>query len=105
MKKITEYILEKLHVSQFKKDEHDLDAFMDKDFPRATSTKEGKEYLWFKWWKYLCINGPTSKRDLLIEFKLQPTSYATMFAKLSKENIITPEKGKLVAKKVSEWKV
>ena len=45
-----------------------------------------------------------SKHDLLTDFHLQPTSYSTMFADLSKRNIIVPIKGKLEAKEPSEWK-
>lgn len=97
MKNLKELLVEKLKInSQSKVDEYG-------DFCYPITTNSGKEYLWFKWWKYLIDNGPMSKPDLLNHFGLKPTSYSTEFSKLSKRNIITPVKGKLEAKEPDEW--
>ena len=101
MKNLKELLVEKLKINSQSK--VDSDNYNPKDFCYPIETKGGKEYLWFKWWKYLIDNGPMSKKDLLREFNLEVTSYSTMFAKLSKRNIIIPIKGKLEAKKPDEW--
>lgn len=77
----------------------------DIDRRKKRLNRNGDKYLWYKWWEYLCKNGPTSKKDLLTDFGLQPTSYSTMFAQLSKQNIIVPKGGKLEPRKMSEWYV
>ena len=100
MKNIKELLVEKLKInSQSKVNNNDYG-----DFCYPTTTAAGKEYLWFKWWKYLIDNGPISKKDLLRKFNLMETSYGTQFAKLSKRNIIVPIKGKLEAKEPDEWR-
>lgn len=117
MRNIVKYIQEKLHISNFKKDDIDdtiidddmiPDEFADADYPdnkKSRKNKEGKEYLWYKFWKYLCLNGPTSKKDLLKNFNLKETSYGTMFMQLSKLNIIIPKKRLLYPVQVSQWKL
>lgn len=99
MKNLKELLVEKLKInSQSKVNNSDYDNFC---YP--THNSNGKEKLWFRWWKYLIDNGPMSKSDLLNQFGLTPTSYGTEFAKLSKRNIIVPIKGKLEAKEPDEW--
>ncbi len=95
MKTLKQILLEKLKINH---------KTIIKDFCYPIATKDGKEYLWYKWWKYLDEHGPTSKKDLLSAFDLSVTSYSTMFAKLSRRNIIVPVKGKLVAKNANEWR-
>ena len=97
MKNLKELLVEKLKINSQSK----VDDYGDFCYPITTAT--GKEYLWFKWWKYLIDNGPTSKKDLLRKFNLIETSYSTQFAKLSKRNIIVPKGGKLEAKEPNEW--
>lgn len=101
MNNISEYISEKLIIN---KDIRFNKGLSDDEFPIPIKKKSGEKYLWFQWWEYLKDNGPMSKHDLLTDFHLQPTSYSTMFADLSKRNIIVPVKGKLEAKDPSEWK-
>ena len=104
MKNLKELLVEKLKInSQSKINYIDSNNYKSDDFCYPITTAAGKEYLWFKWWKYLIDNGPTSKSDLLNHFGLKPTSYSTEFAKLSKRNIIIPIKGKLEAKEHDEW--
>lgn len=98
MNNLNYYIFEKLRINKDIKLDKDND-----DYPYPIKRKSGEKYLWFQWWEYLNDNGPMSKRDLLTHFNLQPTSYSTMFADLSKRNIIVPVKGKLVAKDPDEW--
>ena len=81
------------------------DNYNDDDFPCRVRKRSGQEFQWFTWWKYLMDNGPTSKRDLLSHFNLVTTSYPTLFAKLSKQNVIVPSHGNLEAKKPDEWKL
>lgn len=101
MNNISEYISEKLIIN---KDIRFNKGLSDDEFPIKVKKKSGEKYLWFQWWEYLKDNGSMSKHDLLTDFHLQPTSYSTEFAKLSKRNIIVPVKGKLEAKDPSEWK-
>lgn len=99
MKNLKELLVEKLKInSQSKVHNNEYN-----DFCYPITTNSGKEYLWFKWWKYLIDNGPISKKDLLRKFNLMETSYSTQFAKLSKRNIIVPKGGKLEAKEPNEW--
>ena len=104
MENITNYILEGLKINANSKVNQGADKFNEDDFIYPVRTKSGKEFKWFSWWKHLMDNGPMTKHDLLVDFDLQPTSYGTEFAKLSKRNIIVPSHGKLEAKKPSEWK-
>ena len=106
MKSIKEFIIEKFKINSKTVNTNyiDSDDYNDNDFIRPVKTKNGKEFQWFTWWKYLWDNGPMTKHDLLTHFNLQPTSYSTIFADLSKHNIIVPIKGKLEAKKPDEWK-
>ena len=104
MKEISTYILEGIKVNSKSKVYKDADSYTDDDFIYPVKTRAGNEFQWFTWWKYLMKNGPMSKHDLLIDFDLQPTSYATQFAQLSKKNIIVPSHGKLEAKTPDEWK-
>jgi hypothetical protein len=98
MRTLKQILLEKLKIN------HKSHIINTEDFCYPVETKDGKEYLWYKWWKYLDGHGPTSKKDLLSAFNLSVTSYSTMFAKLSRRNIIVPVKGKLVAKDPNEWR-
>ena len=97
-------IIEGLKINSHTKINHISNNYKPEDFCYPTETKEGKEYMWFKWWKYLVDNGPMSKRDLLRKFNLVTTSYSTMFAKLSKRNIIVPKAGKLEAISPDNWR-
>ena len=101
MNNINEYISEKLIIN---KDIRVKVGLSDDEYPISIKKKSGVKYQWFQWWEHLRDNGPMSKHDLLKDFHLQPTSYSTMFADLSKRNIIVPIKGKLEAKDPSEWK-
>lgn len=103
MKNIVSYITEGLTISKdlkFKKLDYD-----ERDAKYTMTKKNGDKYLWAQWWEYLLAEGPMSKYDLLTHFKLQPTSYSTEFAKLSKRNIIVPNKKtkKLEARPLEEW--
>jgi len=103
MRNIIEFIDEGLSISKdtkFKKMNVD-----DTDAKYKMTKKNGEKYLWAQWWEYLITNGPMSKYDLLTDFKLATTSYSTEFAKLSKRNIIVPNKKtrKLEAKPIEEW--
>jgi len=102
MKTLKELLFEKLKINS-KSQVIDIDKYKPEDFCYPIGTKDGREYLWFKWWKYLIENGPTSKKELLSAFNLVVTSYSAMFAKLSKQNIIVPVKGKLEAKDPDQW--
>ena len=95
---LDDYILEGLKINSKSKVYKDADSYTDDDFLYPVRKKSGEEYQWFTGWKYLMKNGPMSKHDLLTDFDLQPTSYATQFAQLSKKNIIVPSHGKLEAK-------
>ena len=53
--------------------------------------------LWWLWWLILILKGPLSKKELLLLCDLEPSSYSSEFAKLSKQNIIKPYKHKLIA--------
>ena len=101
MKNLKELLFEKLKINS-KSKVIDIN-YKPEDFCYPITTNSGKEYLWFKWWKYLIDNGPMSKKQLLSDFNLAITSYSTMFAKLSKRNIIVPIKGKLEAKEPDQW--
>ena len=103
MRNINDYIDEGLSINRnlkFKKMTCD-----DSDAKYKMTKKNGDMYLWAQWWEYLMNEGPTSKHDLLSHFGLQVTSYSTEFAKLSKRNIIVPNKKtkKLEAKPIEEW--
>lgn len=100
MNDINNYISEKLIINKNLKFKSGPD---ESDFIYPIKKKSGEKYLWFKWWEYLRDNGPMSKHDLLTEFGLKPTSYATEFAKLNRRNIIVPIKGKLEAKEPETW--
>ena len=102
MKELKELLLEKLKInSQSKVND---DNYKAEDFCYPIITSSGKEYLWFKWWKHLMETGPIPKKELLSDFGLSITSYSTMFAKLSKRNIIVPVRGKLEAKPADQWR-
>lgn len=103
MRNINDYIDEGLSINRntkFKKMTVD-----DSDVKYKMTKKNGEKYLWAQWWEYLLHEGPMSKVDLLSHFGLQVTSYSTEFAKLSKRNIIVPNKKtkKLEARDISEW--
>jgi len=103
MRNIIEFIDEGLSISKdtkFKKMSVD-----DTNAKYKMTKKNGEKYLWAQWWEYLLNEGPMSKVDLLSHFGLQVTSYSTEFAKLSKRNIIVPNKKtrKLEAKPIEEW--
>jgi len=103
MRNINDYIDEGLSINKntkFKKMTVD-----DTDAKYKMTKKNGEKYLWAQWWQYLMNEGPMSKVDLLSHFGLQVTSYSTEFAKLSKRNIIVPNKKtkKLEAHDISEW--
>lgn len=71
------------------------EEFMDEKFPddkKRRVMNNGKELLWWKFWRYLAINGPMTKEDLLTAFNLKVTSYTTLFVQLNKENIILHRK-------------
>lgn len=102
MKTLKELLFEKLKINSNSKVYNN--DYNPENFCYPIMTKNGKEYLWFRWWKYLIDNGPMSKKQLLADFNLEVTSYSTEFAKLSRRNIIVPVKGKLEAKDPEQWK-
>jgi len=104
MKQLSNYIIEKFKINSNTVNNNFKDSDDYDDFIYPVKAKNGKEFQWFIWWKYLLNNGPMSKYDLLTHFNLQPTSYSTIFAQLSKKNIIVPLQGKLEAKTPDEWK-
>lgn len=104
MRTISEYIDEGLSINKntkFRK----MGDYDDTDAKYKMTKKNGEKYLWAQWWEYLMDKGPMSKVDLLSDFNLAVTSYSTEFAKLSKRNIIVPNKKtrKLEARDISEW--
>lgn len=101
MKNLKELLFEKLKINSQSKVYSN--NYNPENFCYPITTSSGKEYLWFKWWKYLIDNGPMPKKQLLSDFNLAITSYSTEFAKLSKRNIIVPVKGKLEAKEPDQW--
>ena len=130
MKNITNYILEKLiinktsgvhhqkyntRIDNFRDLEIDIDdkdvpeEFADKDFPDTRKKRylgNGKQTNWWRWWKILAYNGPTTKTNLNLAIgNSNPTSYSSMYAELSKQNIITyNSKLKcLEAQPISKW--
>lgn len=101
---MNDYIDEGLKINSKTKVKPSIHGYTDEDFIYKVRKKSGEEFQWFTWWKFLMSNGPMSKKDLLKEFNLLPTSYSTQFAQLSKKNIIVPSHGKLEAKRPEEWK-
>lgn len=83
----------------------DNDDYPDERKPRFH--KDGTPYLWWRAYKLLINEGPMSKAEILKRFGLKETSYNQTFARLSKQNIIVPNKHtkKLEPKKYSEWKL
>lgn len=128
MKTISEYIIEKLKISSSKStdivmstdiddivlniDEDDIPSYYyDREFPDDRIHRKlnnGKELLWWKWWKILTYNGPQSKKTLNKAIgNDKEDSYSTIYAKFNRLNIITYNRKlrKLEAQPVSKWKV
>ena len=113
MKELRTYITEKFKINKdnARKYLDDIDGnipdeLLNKQLPddkKHRFMKGGKELLWWKFWKYLAINGSMTKEDLLTAFNLKVTSYTTLFTQLSKENIIKSKKRLLSAQPVSTW--
>lgn len=72
---------------------------------KRIKNKDGTYTLWFEWYAYLVKNGPQKKTDLLIAFRLSPTSYGTGFADLNRNNIIINRDHLLHPVKIQEWKI
>lgn len=128
MKTLNTYLTEKLRISSKSEqstvkitDFDDLELNIDDDqissyyadapYPdeRFKRTRQnGKELLWWKWWKILAYNGPTTKANLnkAIGNNME-SSYGTTYARLNKLNVITYNKKLrcLEAQPVSKWKV
>ena len=111
MKNLNEFVFERLTLNKQTEIIDNIklpSAYKEEDFPIKTRKKNGDKFQWFKWWEYLMKNGPTSKHDLLTSMNLEPTSYSTQFARLSKANIIIPlkgkDRGKLMAVKPQDWR-
>ena len=82
--------------------------FPDNMKKRFLKNGDGKgDNLWWKFWKILAYNGPMKKETLNLSLGLVPTSYSSIYADLSRQNIIIPDRKRkvLVAKPVSEWKL
>ena len=134
MKKINNYIFEKLKISSSKDlvsnlssnhdskvdfkdlkldiDEEDISlVYADKEYPDDRlhrKLQSGKELIWWKWWKILAYNGPTTKKNLNLAIgNDNETSYSTIYARMSKLNVITynAKLKCLEAQPVSKWKV
>lgn len=128
MKTISTYISEKLKISSkpglltnkikdFDELELDIDettissAYADAPYPDERFKRirqNGTELLWWKWWKILAYNGPTTKGNLnkAIGNNME-SSYSTIYARLNKLNVITynTKLKCLEAQPVSKWKV
>lgn len=126
MKTLNTYLTEKLKISSKSApnmvkitDFDDLDLNIDNDqissyyadakYPNITRIrKNGTELLWWKWWKILAYNGPTSKENLNRAIgNNNANSYSTTYAELNKMNIITYNRKLrcLEAQPVSKWNV
>lgn len=103
MKNLNDFILERLKLDRSTKIAKISSSYNAEDFPVKTRKNSGEKFQWFQWWEYVLDNGPISKSDLLIKFGKEPTSYGTVFADLSKKNIIVPQKRKLVAMPPEKW--
>ena len=99
MQSIHEYLINK----QTKEAHPDIDILLQ-DY----RTHHGETpLLWYRIYKILYEEGPTSKQDVLKKLGLQPTSYSTSFAKWSRDGVIVPSKkqrGKLEAVDPKDWK-
>ena len=107
MKNLSEFIGEQLKIKKdtnVYKNDIDLDSL---PINVIKNQRTGECFQWFKWWKHLRENGPMSKVQLLSDFNLVTTSYATMFADLNKRRIIVtgPKKGLLMANDPDKWVV
>lgn len=132
MKQITEYIIEKLKINSesgikhqryntriddFKDLEINIDdedipvEFADIKYPDTRKKRylgNGKATNWWRWWKILAYNGPTTKPNLNLAIgNSNPTSYSTMYAELARQNIITYNKKLrcLEAQPMSKWNI
>lgn len=115
MKQLFEYLLGKQTSKDYHKDiQSDLSGDWADDFgiefpddKKPRFDKNGKAFLWWKFWVILKKYGPMPKKEILRNLGLKETSYATMFAELSTKNIIVPNKKtkKLEPIDPSEWKL
>lgn len=136
MKKINNYIFEKLKISSSKDlvsnlsstklhdtkvdfkdlkldiDEEDIPlVYADEEYPDDRLHRKlqtGKDLIWWKFWKILAYNGPTTKKNLNLAIGTDnETSYSTIYARMNKFNVITynAKLKCLEAQPVSRWKV
>lgn len=102
--KVKTDLLEKDIPSEF----NDLSSFPDNKLKRFKKGGDGKaDNLWWKFWKILAYNGPMKKETINLSLGLVPTSYSGIYAQLSKNNIIVPDRKRkvLIANPLSQWKL
>ena len=89
--------LEKLVYEKYKNNDNIINILHQSELNGKKKYIGNKVSLWWIWWLILILKGPLSKKELLLYCGLQPTSYGTEFAKLSKQNIIILKNRKLYA--------